>query len=443
VLLGLSYSHVSTNHTIIIGGGIVGVSTAYFLAKAGQDVTLIDREAFDRCASTGNAGIIALGHPPMPRPGMVRDTFKMLLDPLNPLYIPPRIDLELWKWMRQFRKACSHKQFNHSMQVLADLGWHAGRCFDELVECEQLNCEYSRTGWMEIFRSSQRMEQGLEEAAMLRTHGYAADEWTGEQLLEREPAFLPGVAGAIHYTDSRFANPQQCLEQLATRAAAHGATLHTNAEVTDIHHTGRRFTGVKLASGQTISGDTLVLAGGIWTTQLARQLGMNVPMQPGKGYHINISAADEDRPSTVCVLAETYVAVTPIGGGLRLAGTLEFSGINHRMVQKRIDMLRIGARKYLRHIDQAKTTSQWCGLRPCTADGLPVIGWAPEADNVFLATGHAMMGFALGPITGQLACEAITSGESSFDLTPLSPARYSRTATRRPHAHQAVATASS
>lgn len=412
----------------------MGVSCAYFLAKAGQNVTLVDREAFDRCASMGNAGIIGLGHPPMPRPGLARQMIRMLFNPLNPLHIPPRVDPELWKWMWDFRRVgCTQQQFNHAMHVLSEFGWRAGECFDRIVDEEKLDCEYQRTGWIEVFRDGARFEQGLQEAEIVRKYGYEAVELTGEQLMEREPAFLPGVIGAVHYTDSRFANPRRTLQELADRAARHGAELLTNTEVVELLESDGRFTGVKLRSGKIIHGDTLILAGGIWSTELARSLGIRVPMQPGKGYHVNIDAPQSARPSTVCVLAESYVAVTPLAEGLRLGGTVELSGINHRLVSKRLDMLRIGAKQFLRDIEGAATISQWCGLRPCTADGLPVIGWAPEVENVFIATGHAMMGFALGPITGQLAAESIVSGEPSYDLTPFLPDRYSRRARKSRH----------
>lgn len=431
---------VSSDHTIIIGGGIVGASAAYFLAKAEREVTLIDRDAFDRAASTGNAGIIALGHPPMPRPGLVKQTFKMMFNPLNPLYIPPRVDMDLWKWMWDFRRiGCSREQFEYSMRVLADIGWRAGECFDRLVDEESLGCEYRRTGWIEVFRDEVKFEQGREEAAMVREHGYNAEELTSDQLMQREGAFLPGVVGAVHYTDSRFANPQRALKEIANRAARHGANILTRTEVSEILHRDRRFTGVRLSTGKAIQGDTLVLAGGIWSSQLARSLGINIPMQPGKGYHINIDAPAGSKPSTVCVLSEAFVAVTPLEAGLRLAGTVELSGINERMVRKRLDMLRIGASRYLRGIDDAATISEWCGLRPCTADGLPIIGWADEMDNVFLATGHAMMGFALGPITGQLAAESIVEGEPSYDLAPFSPSRYRRGSRHRQRSKASIA----
>ncbi len=146
-------------------------------------------------------------------------------------------------------------------------------------------------------------------------------------------------------------------------------------------------------------------------------------MQAAKGYHLDLT-----RPSPCtkygCVLAESYVAVTPMAGGLRLAGTLEMGGINHRIMDKRVNMLRVGAAKYLRSIEDAQPRERWCGLRPCTADGLPVLGWAPGIGNLFIATGHAMLGFTLGPLAGRLACECILDGTASVDISAMRADRF-------------------
>jgi len=414
---------MSSDQIIIVGGGIVGVSAAYELARRGADVTLLDREHFEENASTGNAGIIALGHPPMPRPGMTGNALKMFFDPANPLYIPLRWDPDLFRWLWNFRKACTEQQFNHSMRVLAEMGWLAGECFDRIMDDEQLDCDYHRTGWMEVFATEKRFEQGRREAELLREYGYTAVEVSRDQLREEEPAFLPHMLGGVHYPESRFAQPQRVLQELAAAAARHGATIRTGTEVVRLLVERGRAVGAELSNGEQVRGGTVILAAGMWSTPLARAIGVEIPMQAGKGYHIELSRPDPCI-TRACVLAEAYVAMNPTGGVLRLAGTLEFSGINHRMVRRRLEMLKTNAAMHMHGIDETKIVNEWCGLRPCTADGLPAIGWAPHVGDLFIATGHAMMGFALGPVTGRLACEAILDGETSMDLAPLSPGRF-------------------
>ena len=209
----------------------------------------------------------------------------------------------------------------------------------------------------------------------------------------------------------------------AGRAEAHGAVIQTNTELTDVLMRNGRFVGVHAGNDQHMEADTLVLASGIWTTRLARKIGVHVPMQAGKGYHRNVTCP-KPCVGVACVLAEKHVAVTPLPNALRLSGTVEFSGINHNMVRKRLELLDAAARQYLHGIDQTQPLSQWCGLRPCTADGLPVVGWAPSPGGVFIATGHARMGLTLGPATGKIASECILDGRPSLDISPLRVDRF-------------------
>ncbi|MCH7798404.1 MAG: FAD-dependent oxidoreductase [Planctomycetes bacterium] len=418
---------MATGHTIVVGGGIVGVSTAYYLARRGHRVTLVERGELGAGASGGNAGIVAIGHPPMPRPGLVRQVLKWMLNGGSPLYVPPRFDPALFRWLWDFRRACTEDKFRRSMNVLAALGRETRACFEQIMSDESMTCEFHRGGWREVFRTEAGLAEGRVAAEILQEHDFDIEILDGDELRRREPVFRDDVVGAVQYTDSSFTDPLQFLLELAEKARGHGAVLHTNARIVDTLVSGGRFRAVRLHSGEQFQGDTLVLAAGIWTTQLARQLGISVPMQAGKGYHRNVT-----RPSpclgVASVLSEKHVAVTPMGDVLRLSGTVEFSGINDRLNRRRLDMLSAAARTYLKGVGQCRTVSEWCGLRPCTADGLPVVGWAPGLTGVFLATGHARMGFTLGPVTGRLASECILDGKPSVDITAL---RADRFGTRR------------
>ncbi len=412
-----------SSSTIVIGAGVVGVCSAYYLAKRGHKVILIERDRIDLGASKGNAGIIALGHPPLPRPGLVWKTIKWMLDGGSPLYVPPRIDFGLLSWMWNFRKSCTQAHFEKCMRILAEFGWETGKCWDAIIADECIECEYHTTGWLDVFRTTDGMKHGMLEADLLRSHGFKVEVIGGDELRRREPALRDEVVGCAHYTDSRFASPGKFVTHLADRVEDMGVEVRTGTEVVKINLSGGKCSSVTTADGETIAADTLVLAAGVWSDPMARDLGVRIPMQAGKGYHVNLTAP-EPCISTACVLNETYVAVTPMNGGLRLAGTVELSGTNLRLRQKRIEMLSVGARNYLRGIDQTRVMSTWCGLRPCTADGLPVIDWAPTIENLFIATGHAKYGFAYGPITGRLVSECILDGKPSLDLTPMKADRF-------------------
>jgi D-amino-acid dehydrogenase len=414
---------MSERHVIVVGGGIVGLCCAYFLARRGARVTLLEREGFDDSASAGNAGLLAVGHGPLPRPGLPARGLRMMFDRGSPLYIPPRVDADLVRWLWGFRRACDSRTYHRSMDLLAEHGWPAGACMRELIETEDIECEYRPIGQMDVFRTSKGMRGGEAEAAMLRDYGYGAELLDGDALRRREPAYRDDVVGAAVFTDRACADPGSFIAELAERVAARGATVRAGVEVDGLRRAGGRCTGVTLADNETLEADAVVLAAGIWSTDLARAIGVRIPMQAAKGYHMNLTAPDP-LPVSSAVLAERFVAVTPMAGGLRLAGTLEFTGINRRIVEQRLEALRAGARLYLRGIDETSVQTTWCGLRPCTADGLPVVGWAPGIEGLFVTTGHAMMGFTLGPLAGRVAAECVLGDEASVDIQALSPGRF-------------------
>jgi D-amino-acid dehydrogenase len=414
---------MSESHTLIVGGGIVGVCAAYFLASRGQRVTLLEKETIEDSASTGNAGLISVGHGPLPKPGLTGKAVRWMLSSNSPLYIKPRFDPALFKWFWNFRRACTPQAWQANMKVLTDHGLPAGDCIRQLVEEENLDCEYCPVGQLDVFATEEGMAGGVEEAKMMRECGYDVDELSGDELRKREPAFRDSVYGATLYTQRAFADPGRFVTGVAEAAKKHGADIQTGRGVAELLNFYGRCTGVKTNDGESIEADTVVLAAGIWSSALARHIGLKIPMQPAKGYHLNLEKPDPCT-STACVLMERYVAVTPMGDYLRLAGTLELSGINHRIRENRLAMLRRGANMYLHGIDQADAREQWCGLRPCTADGLPVVDWAPKVGHLFIATGHAMMGFLLGPITGRLVSECILDGKPSLDITRLKADRF-------------------
>lgn len=418
------------DRTIIIGGGIIGVCAAWHLARRGHAVTLLERDAIGSGASSGNAGIIAIGHPPLPRPGLARQVLKWMARGDSPLYVPPRLDLSMIKWFWNFHRACTQQWFEVCMKTLGDLGRLSREQFETMLADEDIDCQYDRRGWMEVYQTEKGFDTGRREAEIIRAQGFEAIELNRSALMQREPAFRDNVAGAVLFPESSFTEPMALLEQFAMAAQRRGAVLRTGAPVRRILTQGDRFAGVELERGEKIEGATLVLAAGIWSTGLADQLGVSIPMQAGKGYHRNIEMP-QPALNIASVLAESHVAVTPMGGFLRLAGTVEFSGINDKLVQRRLDMMSEAAEQYMHNVADQPVISEWCGLRPCTADGLPVIGWAPRVANVFIATGHARMGLSLAPGTGRIIADMLLDDTSPIDLETMRADRFTRGATAR------------
>jgi len=406
---------------IVVGGGVVGLSAAWYLLRGGASVTLFDSGTLEGTASTGNAGMVALGHPPMPQPKLLGRTLRMLLDPLGPLYVRPRMDMELMRWFLGFRRACSRPAFARSMSILAEMGRLAGAAFDEIVELGPVQCAYRRDGWLEVYATAAGRQRVREACAPETEHGYRIDFLVDGALQAKFPVFCDEVLGAAHHLDSRFAHPDAFIASLADRVRELGGVIHLRTAVDRLIVEGGVCRGVITADGVPRRADETVLAAGVWSTQLAATAALRVPMQAGKGYHVSVPNPGLPIAS---VMSETYVAVTPMAGRLRLAGTVELSGTNLLMRRSRLEMLPMGASKYLRDLDASDRRDEWCGLRPCTADGLPAIGRTRRAENLLIGTGHAMMGFALGPVTGAFLADLVFGRQPAMDLAPFDPDRF-------------------
>jgi D-amino-acid dehydrogenase len=406
---------------IVVGAGVVGASTAYELARRGATVTLVDSGDLADGVSHGNAGLISAGHPPLPRPGLVRRAPRLLLDPKSPLYVPPRLDPSLWWWLLRFAAACRRPVFERSMSVLAAMGRPAVACFESIIEREGIDCDFRQRGWLEVCRTAKGLANVEEEARRLKAHGFDVEMVDAAGLRELEPAFRDDVTGAALFGDSACCDPGAFMRGLLACLPGNGVTVHQGERVERLDVDKGRIEGVTLARGDTLEAGTVVLAAGVWTPELARTAGLRMTMRPAKGYHVDLTGVE--LPSRGCVLSERSVGVTPMGERLRLAGTLELGRIDTTINRRRIDMLSAGARLYLRDVENAEVDGEWCGLRPCTADGLPVVGAVPGVEGLHIATGHAMLGFTLGPLTGRLLAESILEQRPSIDIGALSPAR--------------------
>jgi D-amino-acid dehydrogenase len=402
-------------HVIVVGGGVIGISAAYELARAGAAVTLLERDRVGAGASSGNAGTIAVGHPPLNRPGRVAQAVRQMTDSSSPLYVKPRVDPGLWRWLLGFARYCTDAHVQHCMDVMAPLGRHALSAFDRVLEEERIECGYTPGGYLEVCSTEAGLEGVRHEAEIIEGHGYRPELIDGDEVRRREPALGPDRIGAVHYPESATLIPSLFLERLAAAAERHGAQLRSRMEVVAVTHGSGRVTGVALSSGDTIAGDAVVLATGAYSRTLAQPLGLRVPVQPGKGYHRDVDIGPNGAPPLriACVLAEHSVFCTPMDTAVRFAGTMEFSGENEVMRPERLRQLTTAARAAFPDMGTARPRSQWCGLRPMSMDGLPIVGPVPDVEGLFVATGHGMLGLTLGPITGEIVANQILSGSDA------------------------------
>jgi D-amino-acid dehydrogenase len=414
------------DRVVVVGGGVIGVCAAWFLAERGAAVLLLERDRLAAGASEGNAGTISPGHPPINRPGRVGQAVRSLTDPLRPLYVAPRFDPGLARWLVAFARHCSAAQAERGMAALAPLGLATPELFERLVSEAEIDCDYRTEGYLEVFLSPAGIEAGRTEIELCARHGFEPEPLTGDALREREPALGASVRGGWHHPEGATVDPARFLRGLAEDARRKGVQVREEAEVGSVRIEAGRAAGVRLTDGEEVDADAVLLCTGAYSPGLLDRLGRRLPVQPAKGYHVDRDPEAPGTPplGTACLLAEGSVFCTPMSGFVRFAGTLEFSGINHEIRQDRLRQLTRVASRYLPDVAEAEPLSRWVGLRPCTPDGLPAIGPIPGHDGLFVATGHAMLGLTLGPITGKLLAERILEGKSPVPLAPFAPARF-------------------
>lgn len=410
--------------TVIVGAGIVGLATAYFLARAGRDVLVLDREPVGEGASCGNAGLLSIGHYPLTRPGASWRGLRWMLDRDAPLFIRPRPDPRLVSWLWTFHRHCTPSWLERCMRELCAMGFPTLALLEQVLADEGIDCDYRRDGWLDVVMHPENLPHAEAEARALVPHGYSYQVLTGDELRRRSPCFTDEVAGAVWHRDSAHCHPGDLMRGLAAACARRGVELRTDTTVAGLVRDRQgRAAGVRTDRGEAFEGDSVVIAAGVWSGRLAREMGLAIPMQGARGYHVQLEGVPA-LPFTGCVLHETFVAVTPMRDQLRLAGTLEIQPLGRPWMRNRLRMLPEGARRYLHGIDAARTVAEWAGYRPCTSDGMPVIGAVPSTPGLFVGTGHAMMGMTLGPVTARVLAEMVLGRQPAMELPMASPARY-------------------
>jgi D-amino-acid dehydrogenase len=409
---------------LIIGGGIIGVTAAYFLAEAGADVTLVEKGDIAVGSSYGNAGLICPCHSePIPRPGVLTQGLKWLLDAESPFYIKPRLSPDLVAWLWRFQAHCNETAVQRAIPLLRDMQRQSLRLYQVLIAQEQIDCDFEKKGGLTLFRSEAGLAKGHHEVEAMGRFGLQMELLPDAAAVRAlEPNIHPDIAGGIYYQEDAHINPARFVYAMAERAQAKGATLLTGTEVLGFDMGERGITAVRTSRGK-LATQQIVLAAGAWSTPIARQLGLAIPMQPAKGYSVTLP-----RPAnflhTHLHLAEAKVAVTPMGSLLRLAGTLELAGFDLTINQRRVNAIRRAANDYLVGLENQGPVEIWRGLRPCPPDGLPYIGRTSRHPNLIIATGHAMLGISMGPITGQLVAQLACGEPTTLDITSFSPDRF-------------------
>ncbi len=421
----MSARRPTPGRAVIVGAGIVGLSTAWWLARRGTPSVVLDRADPLESASSGNAGLLSIGHYPLTKPGASWRGLRWMASRRSPLYIRPTLDPRILSWLWTFHRHCNAAWSARCLEALCRLGFPALEAFETMIAEESIECDYARDGWLEIASTARGLEHAVAEARALEPFGYSIRSLDGPTLRREHPVFRAGLAGAVHYTDSARCHPGRFIGGLLAALRRRGVSLRLDAPVEAIDESGPSAVRVRLVGGEVVEGGALVIAAGAWSSSLVEPLGVRLPLVAARGYHLHYDEPPA-LPGTGCVLRDSSVAVTPMGRALRLAGTLEIGSIGRPWLRERLQAIVDGAAAAMEGIDRLGPAKEWAGYRPCTPDGMPVLGALPGRPRTIVATGHAMMGMTLGPISGRLVSELLLGEAPSADCSLLAADRFGR-----------------
>ncbi len=415
----------SSQKLVIVGGGVIGLSTAYYALKEGYQVTVLDRNSPDESnCSSANAGMIVPSHfIPLAAPGVISKGLRWMLDKESPFYVRPRLSLELARWGWLFCQHANQEHVDAVRQILCELNMESRRLFQELSSEEDFGLQ-SR-GLLMLCESQKTLDEEAEVAEQACALGLNAKLLDARAAALLDPTINMNIAGAVHFADDCHLDPSRFLASLSRRITEMGGQILHNVPIDEITSRDGKISAVSGSSG-TFEGDQFVVAGGAWSPSLLRQIGLRLPMQSGKGYSLTLPNPTQ-LPQLCSILAEAKVAVTPMGNSLRFAGTMEIGGLGTEINPARVRGIIKAATRYFPEfkISDFDGLEPWVGLRPVSPDGMPYLGKNPRLDNLVVATGHAMMGLSLAPVTGKLVTEILTNRPSFIPLGALAPDRFS------------------
>lgn len=411
----------------IIGGGIIGLSSAWFLSNAGHEVTVIDKTDMQNNCSYGNAGYVCPSHfVPLATPGIVTQGLKWMWNPKSPFYVQPRMDINLIKWGWKFMQVATEQHVEKAAIPLRDIALLSQYWYEQWDQSAEFNFSYQHKGLLEIFKTNKGGDKckalcdkahqlGLLDTTML----------TKDELQSLEPQTEIDAMGALFFKCDAHLYPNKLMQQLLDILAKKGVNLVKGEEVIGFEKQGKKITGVK--TNTTIyPTDEVVLSSGSWSRELAAKLNMDLLLMPGRGYSITLenSPYHINHPS---VLVEGRVALTPMDGNkIRFGGTMEITSTKTPPRMNRVQGIVDAVKTVYTQFDIALPPNEkiWYGYRPCSADGLPYIGRTNQWDNLIMATGHAMVGLSLGAGTGKLVAEIVEGKALSMDISPFHPNRF-------------------
>lgn len=407
---------------LIVGAGIIGTAIGAELSRRGAQVCVMDQGQVGKGCSYGNAGwMTPCFSMPLPMPGMLLKSMKWLLDPQSPLYIKPSFSLDLASWLLQFMKAMNETQAKRAVECLVVLSQKS------LEEYKKLGRKYpeihfEQKGLLMVSRTGAGVASAVEELDYVKDLGVPGKVLNSDEIQAMEPALKAPLLGGVYFSHEAMAEPFQVVQALAKEIRSHGGEILENTEMQDLVISGNQIEKVLTSQGE-IKARQVVMATGSWSKSLAKKMRLRVPILGGKGYAMIVPPLAK-QPKYPLMLVEKKIAVTPRQNSLRIAGTLELVDQDFSITQKRVENIKRGAREFLELPEDLQVQELWAGLRPCTPDGVPLIGYHKNISNLVLAVGHQMLGLQSGAGTGLLVADLVEGKNPFVDLSVLDANRF-------------------
>ena len=412
-----------SKEVVIIGGGIIGLCSAYYLQKEGCAVTIIDQSDMTKGASFVNAGYITPSHIiPLAAPGMITKGLKWMFDTASPFYVKPRLDKDFLQWAWAFKKSATASKVEKAIPIIKEINILGRTLYEEIKQSGDFNFHYERKGLLMLYKTDKAGEEEWEVGQRAIKEGLNVNHITAEEVKKMEPNAAIDCKGAVYFDSDAHMTPKEFMTEMASYLKEKGVTFYTHEKVQDLVISKDAIKEV-MTTKRKLKADEVLIAAGSWSPLLTRKLGVKIPIQAGKGYRINTER--ETGITIPALLVEAKVAVTPMNGFTRFAGTMELAGINDTINPKRVKAISKAVSNYYQGLSLTKEEEATAdfGLRPCSPDGLPYIGRTHKYKNLIIASGHAMMGWSLGPPTGKLVSEIISDKKLSLDIKPFHPDR--------------------
>lgn len=413
--------------TVVVGGGVVGLTTAYELAVRGHEVTVIEAGRCGAGASHGNAAKIAIAESnPVPAPGVLLQGIRWMLRPDSPLSIRPSPAPGYLRFLLRMARHCNARDFDAGLDLHLRLGEDANDLFDE-YQRQGIDFEMHDRGVLLAFETRERFDEHCESLPAFEAAGHHPQRLHDDEVREAEPALSDRIRHGLFFPADRQIEPDSLTAGLLAKLSDLGVGVRENTRVGRFVRSGDTVTAIVTTDAEVIAAEAVVIAAGVPSGAMAADLGQKIPIYSGKGYSIDYSPAPV-RLRTSLTLEDARVAVTPLNGMLRLAGTMEFGSRDDRVNDVRVAAIRRSAQEAFRDWgDGDGEQIPWAGSRPMTPDGLPVIGRLASATNAFVNSGHSMLGLTLAPGSARLLAGLMTDGTSTLPdelLARVSPNRF-------------------